>query len=1191
MLYFQCRMMRWLLSKTGPVILAFFLCDGYPCHAQLPDYNVQLFDYTYGIRPGNIIGITRDREGFLWILYIRSVQRFDGKRTITFQPQGVLRTIHCDPAGRLWVTSDTEVYLFDHSSRTFQPVPLDAETGEHRVGHVFTVPDQGTWLFASHAFYTYDAEQNRFLQQSRDTFFNPGFHSRVYSGFDDTGYFARGNHVYRMHMGSGLTDSMEVQDLRDVYAIDDHVVLIGTWGVSSYWYDFDTRHIERVRVSPFDETALPEYDMSVRSVAIAARHKRVISSREGLYEYDTRASLMSPVRLFHRGVNVNTHDLASIVYFDQDWYVWMVTPEGLLRFSVLTQNFGLMRIRQFISDELPFGVDHIRSIAEDENDVLWLATGHGFVSWDRKTNITRVYPPEQGSDTRLAYPSIRGIAYDGHNLILAPTDLGIWIFNPRTERYFRPVYDNETVRTRSMRDFFDAICPLRNGNYILPGRDALYLLEKETYRLSFIDVPGANENTNYVFEGHSGEIWLATHRGLHLLDNDLNYLATANLQDGGRSVSAGVVLPDNLLLVSLEGGLYTARATDGSIVVDKYTDVFDGKFLSNLYFDWKGILWAASEEGIYRYDPETATVNLFDHSDNLQGYGFYINATYQTRDSFILFGGTNGLNYFRPNQFRVDAGEITVYIESVQLGRDRVIYDINDKQFELSYADRSVEVSFASPYFNNPEKLRYRYRLDGLDTDWKDIGSDNRLRLTSLSPGAYTLRLEASINNVDWNSSPNTFAFRILPPFWQTWWFVSLMLAAAGLGFGAFVRNRNNRIREQQEELEAEQAINYFSSRMTGHESVEQLLQDVAANCIGRLQFEECIIYLLDSEKQFLQPVAAHGPGMSTQPPDLLQDIHIDEGNIGAVAKYGTAMILAQSRLSPGELHDPKKRRSEILVPLVSEGHVLGVIVCRHSIKRFFTQRHLSILTTIASLCAARIVKAKTEAEKNATERILMETKQQMADIEMQALRAQMNPHFIFNCLNSINRYIVKSDQATASLYLTRFAKLIRLILDNSNSKVITLSNELEALRLYIEMESIRFEKQFACSIEVDEHIHPDHVFVPPLIIQPFVENAIWHGLLHKETSGHLAVKVKMPAPAKLECIIEDNGVGRARARELKSKSASTNKSLGMKLTESRLKLLSTFAEWDTAIEIADLTDDKGAPAGTRVVLRIPVDV
>jgi LytS/YehU family sensor histidine kinase len=215
--------------------------------------------------------------------------------------------------------------------------------------------------------------------------------------------------------------------------------------------------------------------------------------------------------------------------------------------------------------------------------------------------------------------------------------------------------------------------------------------------------------------------------------------------------------------------------------------------------------------------------------------------------------------------------------------------------------------------------------------------------------------------------------------------------------------------------------------------------------------------------------------------------------------------------------------------------------------------------------------------------------REHMAELEMRALRAQMNPHFIFNCLNSINRYIVKSDNATASLYLTRFAKLIRLILDNSNSKKVLLSNELEALKLYIEMERIRFDNKFDYRIIVDERVHTDSIGVPSLIIQPYVENAIWHGLLHKESNGSLWVKIRMLDENTLECLIEDNGVGREKAAEFRSKSATGKKSLGMKLTEDRIAVLNQYAQTNASVEIVDLADGNGTATGTRVVVIIPV--
>ncbi|MBL7798337.1 MAG: histidine kinase [Saprospiraceae bacterium] len=222
------------------------------------------------------------------------------------------------------------------------------------------------------------------------------------------------------------------------------------------------------------------------------------------------------------------------------------------------------------------------------------------------------------------------------------------------------------------------------------------------------------------------------------------------------------------------------------------------------------------------------------------------------------------------------------------------------------------------------------------------------------------------------------------------------------------------------------------------------------------------------------------------------------------------------------------------------------------------------------------------------TERLKTEFNRQLAETRLEALRAQMNPHFIFNSLNSINRYIIKSDIKTASLYLTRFAKLIRLILDNSKNKKVVLANELEALRLYVDMESLRFDHQFTFDITCDEDVDADNIEVPPLIIQPYVENAIWHGLLPKEAAGHPSVHVSQRKDL-LTCTITDNGIGRAQAAAFKSKNAPTRQSVGMKLTEERLHIATDKFSVSGTQEVIDLQNDNGEPCGTRVILTIPV--
>lgn len=220
-------------------------------------------------------------------------------------------------------------------------------------------------------------------------------------------------------------------------------------------------------------------------------------------------------------------------------------------------------------------------------------------------------------------------------------------------------------------------------------------------------------------------------------------------------------------------------------------------------------------------------------------------------------------------------------------------------------------------------------------------------------------------------------------------------------------------------------------------------------------------------------------------------------------------------------------------------------------------------------------------------ENLKSEFKQQLAEAETKALKAQMSPHFIFNSLNSINRYIIKAEPEKASLYLTKFSKLIRLILDNSNLKVISLEQELTALKLYIELEALRFNEKFTYSLNVHPELSPMGIGVPPMIIQPFIENAIWHGLLHKETPGHLDVSLERLGSG-LKCTITDDGVGRKRAAELKSKSVNKEKSYGMQITRDRLNMLNGGNNVSN-VEIIDLMDDAGNAVGTKVILKIMV--
>jgi sensor histidine kinase YesM len=208
----------------------------------------------------------------------------------------------------------------------------------------------------------------------------------------------------------------------------------------------------------------------------------------------------------------------------------------------------------------------------------------------------------------------------------------------------------------------------------------------------------------------------------------------------------------------------------------------------------------------------------------------------------------------------------------------------------------------------------------------------------------------------------------------------------------------------------------------------------------------------------------------------------------------------------------------------------------------------------------------------------------ELLDLEAKALRAQMNPHFIFNCMNSIKSLIQKNENETASAYLTTFSKLIRTLFQNSDRREVSLYEELETCKLYSQLEKMRFDNKFTFDFDIENTIDFKDIRVPAFVIQPFIENAIWHGLVPKETVGKVAVSVKIKN-AVVECIIDDDGIGRELSWQYKARNQTTHQSKGIGLTRSRLELDKLLNNREDTIQIIDKTDRDGKPAGTTVVL------
>lgn len=274
------------------------------------------------------------------------------------------------------------------------------------------------------------------------------------------------------------------------------------------------------------------------------------------------------------------------------------------------------------------------------------------------------------------------------------------------------------------------------------------------------------------------------------------------------------------------------------------------------------------------------------------------------------------------------------------------------------------------------------------------------------------------------------------------------------------------------------------------------------------------------------------------------------------------------SRLQRVTMLESEKQLSDQKIALLEQEQDIA--------KKSLSQQRLIIVSLIAGLlilAVAVFLIQKSSRQKRIANQLLA----------LRSLRSQMNPHFIFNALNSVNSYISKSDERSANKFLADFSKLMRAVMENSKHDFVPLSSEIEILELYLKLEHHRFQEKFDYTFTVDETIDADNVQIPPMLIQPYIENAIWHGLRYKETKGYL--KVELSGGSQLKIVVEDNGIGRKKSLELKTKNQQQTVSTGMKNINNRIAILNSVHKMNLQVEVKDMIESEG----TVVEIVVPV--
>lgn len=228
---------------------------------------------------------------------------------------------------------------------------------------------------------------------------------------------------------------------------------------------------------------------------------------------------------------------------------------------------------------------------------------------------------------------------------------------------------------------------------------------------------------------------------------------------------------------------------------------------------------------------------------------------------------------------------------------------------------------------------------------------------------------------------------------------------------------------------------------------------------------------------------------------------------------------------------------------------------------------------------------AETEKRKKIESRL----EKEVAELKISSLQSQMNPHFIFNSLNSIELYIIKNDRDNALYFISKFSKLIRKILSASRNKEVTLQEEIETVKLYVNIENIRFKHKIQFTIKIEENLKLKSIRIPPLILQPFIENSLWHGLSAIKGEKKLDIIISSKNEDYVSISIVDNGIGRKKSSEIKNKKIHKKESIGLKLTEERLMSFTKNFNHKHQITYYDLIENK-VPLGTMVIIDLPLN-
>lgn len=959
-----------------------------------------------GLAQSQVRAMAQDKYGYLWFGTLGGASRFDGMNFSNHAlqeglPDAQISAMVKDAKDRFWLAAGT--VLVRREGRKWINEPLPPESNNARIMSLAAGKD-----------------------------------GSVYAGTDGGGLYVRDEKGIRLLEGYPLDTAANV---RQLHMLRDGRLLIGLRNGLLVWDKGSYTKIPLDEADPMAISALAEgadgswwIGTFVNGLFHVDPNGKVTVHDEetGLLRNNVRCLLVDDrdrlwvgtkfgLNLIEKGrIKVFTihqgmpNDNIWCAYQDNEGNVWFGTDgAGALKYT--GDRFVTFTVRDGLCSDL------VMTVIADQKGDLWLGTyDNGLCRMDGMAMVNTL----DGLPNNTIWSGIsdrKGTLWVGTSEGIARLEQGV----------VQPLPGEASLPGQRVLAMHED----ENGSiWCGTSRDGLFVLNDSGIVDRFpssADGPGRSIRD---ILAHDGSLWLATEQGITIMQN--NEFRSITTADGLSDNTVFSLLADDRERVwaGTSNGL---NCIDGDrITTLRFAADFGSNYVNMLTRDDHGRIWAGTNNGLFVFHPDTllSKPTSFRHmtvNDGLRSMEFNLNASFKDAQGRLFFGSTGGLVFHDANAHPNDPEPPPPNVHITGLRAFLQNTDWTDQSdsitpaglpigLELAYRRNYLTFDYTGISLSEPEKVVYRYRLVGLDTDWLSPTDARFASYSSLPNGEYTFEVMASIDQVNWNG-PATFTFTILPPFWLQPWFFALMIGVVG-------------------------------------------------------------------------------------------------------------------------------------------GSVYGIQRYRYKVR-----------------------------ERSERTRQLM-LRSRMLQLEQQALNANMNRHFVFNALNSIQYHINKQDRATASKYLTSFAKLIRRNLDASQNDTTSLREELERLELYLLLENMRFKEKFQYAITIDPKVDVSQVRLPAMMLQPYVENSIWHGILPMDRPGRVDILVEPAGEGRVLVRIEDDGIGVEQSLSSKNGSDSDHISRGIEITKGRADVLRRLELTDIRIKGPDQWHDptSGKIMGTKVAIELP---